>query len=48
LAYDEATSATGSFTITAVLVYLDPTLIDLTIDGEQIETTPEHPFFTYV
>lgn len=45
LAYDEATGVTGSYTVTAVLAHLDPTIVHLTIDGEPIETTPEHPFF---
>ncbi len=46
LAYDQATGTTGSYTVTAVLVHTDTTQVHLTIDGEQIETTPEHPFFT--
>ncbi|WP_026371044.1 RHS repeat-associated core domain-containing protein [Kallotenue papyrolyticum] len=46
LAYDEATGTTGSYTVTAVLVHTDPVLIDLTIAGEDVETTPEHPFYT--
>ena len=45
LAYDEATGVTGSYTVTAVLAHLDPTIVHLTIDSEPIETTPEHPFF---
>jgi PAS domain-containing protein len=46
LAYNEATETTGSYTITAVLAHEDPVIIQLTIDDEQLETTPEHPFFT--
>ena len=46
LAYNEVTGRTGSYTITAVLVHLDLTIVHLTLDGESIETTPEHPFFT--
>lgn len=46
LAYNQDTGATGSYTVTAVLVHTDPTEVYLTIDGEQIETTPEHPFYT--
>ncbi len=46
LAYDEATGTTGSSTVTDVLVHADPVLIDLTIAGEAVETTPEHPFYT--
>jgi hypothetical protein len=46
LAYDAALGITGSYTVTAVLVHVDPTIVYVTIDGEQLETTPEHPFFT--
>jgi hypothetical protein len=45
LAYDEATGATGYFTVTATLVHLDPVVVYLTLDDETIETTPEHPFY---
>jgi hypothetical protein len=47
LAYDEASRTTGLFTVTAVLVHLDPAQVHLTIGGEHVETTPEHPFFTH-
>jgi Pretoxin HINT domain len=43
LAWDEASGTTGSFTVTAVLVHPDPVLLHLTLDGERITTTPEHP-----
>ncbi|MBK9943325.1 MAG: hypothetical protein IPP13_17100 [Kouleothrix sp.] len=46
LAYNQAMGITGSYTVTAVLVHPDPVLVQLTLNGEQIETTPEHPFFT--
>jgi hypothetical protein len=46
LAYNEQTGTIGSYTIDAVLVHTDLTLIDLTINGETIRTTPEHPFYT--
>src|SRR5262249_47910440 len=46
LAYDEAMGSTGSYTVTAVWVHLDPVLVDLTLHCERIETTPHHPFFT--
>jgi hypothetical protein len=46
LADGEQSGTTGIYTITNVLVHIDPKLVDLTIDGEQIETTPEHPFYT--
>jgi hypothetical protein len=37
---------TGSYTVTAVLAHVDEVIEYLAIDGEQVETTPEHPFFT--
>ncbi|MEP7289915.1 MAG: polymorphic toxin-type HINT domain-containing protein [Chloroflexota bacterium] len=46
LAYDEATGKTGYFAVTALISNLDFTVQDLTIDGEQIETTAGHPFYT--
>ena len=46
LAYDESQDATGVFTVTAVMAHDDPTFVYVTLDGEQIETTPEHPFYT--
>ena len=46
LAYDQTTGTTGIYTITTVWVNLDPVLVDLSLDGEQIETTPHHPFYT--
>ena len=46
LAYDAETDATGYYTVTAILVHDDPIIVHLTLDGEQIETTPEHPFYT--
>jgi hypothetical protein len=45
LAYNEETGETGYYTVTAVMVHIDPTIVHLTIDGETIETTPEHPFY---
>ena len=45
-AYDASTGATGEYPVTAVLKHTDPVIEDLTIDGERIETTPEHPFYT--
>lgn len=35
----------GTSTVTATWQHLDPFITTLTIDGEEIETTPEHPFF---
>jgi hypothetical protein len=46
LAYDEKLGVTGAYTVTAVLINNDPATENLTIDDEQLETTPEHPFFT--
>ena len=46
LAYDEETGTTGYYRVTAVLVHEDPVIEYLTIDGEQLQTTPEHPFYT--
>jgi len=46
LAYNEATKSVGYYDVTAVLVYEDKTLTKLIVNGEYIETTPEHPFYT--
>ncbi|MEZ4869236.1 MAG: polymorphic toxin-type HINT domain-containing protein [Caldilineaceae bacterium] len=45
LAWDEARGATGYYTVTATLAQVDPVVVKLTIDGETIKTTPEHPFY---
>jgi RHS repeat-associated protein len=45
LAYNQETGSTGTYTVTDVLVNLDPAQVQLTIDGERIDTTPEHPFY---
>ena len=45
LAYNEALDATGIYTVTAIWVHVDEKLVHLTIDGEQLETTPGHPFY---
>ncbi len=45
-AYDESLGTTGTYTVTAVLQHTDPLVAYVTIDGERIETTPEHPFYT--
>ncbi|MGA7732684.1 MAG: PA14 domain-containing protein [Chloroflexia bacterium] len=47
LAYDEVSKTTGLYPITAVMVHEDPVIVYLTLDGELIETTPEHPFYTW-
>jgi len=46
LAYDEATGTTGAYTVMSVSVHLDETVVHVTLDGERIETTREHPFYT--
>jgi hypothetical protein len=44
LAYDEATGELIYAPILATWVHEDPLIVHLTIDGELIQTTPEHPF----
>ncbi|MCA9940053.1 MAG: hypothetical protein KC418_15540 [Anaerolineales bacterium] len=46
LAYNEETGEIGYYPVVAVWEHLDPIIVTLTIDGEEIETTPEHPFYT--
>jgi len=46
LAYNEASGTNGNYTVQAVLINNDPAEVFLTIDGERIETTPEHPWYT--
>ncbi|MFL5800699.1 MAG: polymorphic toxin-type HINT domain-containing protein [Roseiflexaceae bacterium] len=46
LAWDEATNSTGSYTVTATINHIDPVVVDLTLGGEQLETTAQHPFYT--
>jgi hypothetical protein len=46
LAFNEATGKTGEYAVTATMDHIDPVIVHLTIDGERIETTPEHPFYT--
>ncbi|MEM7128871.1 MAG: RHS repeat-associated core domain-containing protein [Chloroflexota bacterium] len=43
-AYNEKTGKFGWYPVTATFAHLDPEIVLLTIDGEVIETTPEHPF----
>lgn len=45
-AYNEATGEMGWYPVVAVWAHEDPITVYLTIDGEVIETTPEHPFFS--
>ena len=43
LAYNEATGETGYYTVTAVIAHIDPSLLELTIDGEILETRARCP-----
>lgn len=45
LAYNEETDEIGPYPIMATFAHLDPAIVYLTIDGELIEITPEHPFY---
>lgn len=45
LAYHEGLRTTGFYTVTATWTHDDPVIITITLDGEEIETTPEHPFY---
>ena len=44
-AYNEETGELGWYPVTATMAHLDPVIVHLTIDGELIVTTPEHPFY---
>jgi hypothetical protein len=46
LAYNEETGEIGYYPVIAIWSHEDPVLVFLTIDGETIVTTPNHPFFT--
>ena len=46
LAWNQAAASIGYYGITAVLSHVDAVIESLNIDGESIETTPEHPFYT--
>jgi RHS repeat-associated protein len=43
--YDEASGTTGLHRVTAVMAHEDPVIVLLTVGGEELTTTPEHPFF---
>ena len=45
LAYHEGLGASAFYPVEALLAHEDPVVVELTIDGELVETTPEHPFF---
>ena len=44
--YDESRGTTGSYRVTKVHVHRDEETGTVVVDGESIETTPKHPFFT--
>ncbi|MCG8349623.1 MAG: hypothetical protein MI924_17805 [Chloroflexales bacterium] len=46
LAYHEATGETGVYTVTDTIAHVDPLVVLITRDTDDLETTPEHPFFT--
>jgi RHS repeat-associated protein len=46
LAWNESDNTINYYPIKAVLVHEDKTLTELILNGEWIETTPEHPFYT--
>jgi len=46
LGYDESTATVGSYPISVVHINADPVTGVVVIDGEPVETTPEHPFYT--
>lgn len=45
-AYNELTGEIGDYAVTHTINHTDKIIIHLYIDGELIETTPEHPFYT--
>ena len=45
-AVDPGTGDVAEHTVAAVMVHQDPEIEFLRIDGETIETTPDHPFLT--
>ncbi|MEO0564974.1 MAG: polymorphic toxin-type HINT domain-containing protein, partial [Chloroflexota bacterium] len=45
-AYDEFTGIVGVHTVVNTFIHDDDQIVYLTIDGEEIETTPPHPFYT--
>jgi len=46
LAWNEESGETGYYEVTSTFSHADKALTELVIDGEWIETTPEHPFYT--
>jgi hypothetical protein len=48
LAFNEDTGEVGYYPVRHVWAHKDPLIVTLTVDGETIETTPEHPFYTRI
>ncbi len=46
LAYNEMTGEIGEYVVTDTISHVDQTVVLLTIDGETLTTTAEHPFYT--
>lgn len=46
LAYNEATGEIGYYPVVALISHVDMQVVYLTIEGEVVITTPEHPFYT--
>jgi hypothetical protein len=46
LAYNEATGENSSYEVTATHAHEDSITVNVTMGGELLETTPEHPFYT--
>lgn len=47
LAYNEATRSVGEYAVTATISHLDLNKVLVTVEGETLHTTAEHPFYTY-
>ena len=47
-AYNEERGEIGFYPVEVVFEHLDPEIVTLVIDGETIETTPNHPFYEMV
>ena len=45
LAWDELSDTAGYYIVSAAFSHVDATIVELTIDGETLETTAEHPFY---
>jgi hypothetical protein len=46
LAYDETSGEVGYYPVTQLWEHVDTTIVTVTINGEEVETTPWHPFYT--